>query len=87
MLASHYAPSARVVLAESRDEAMHLAADLEHVELIDRTADLVDYAQHLYADLRDADARGTGIIVAVLPSAEGLGHAIRDRLMKAASPR
>lgn len=87
MLASHYAPSARVVLAESRNEAMQLAADLGHVELIDRTADLVDYAQHLYADLRDADARGTGIIVAVLPTAEGLGHAIRDRLMKAASPR
>jgi L-threonylcarbamoyladenylate synthase len=87
MLASHYAPKARVLLAEDRAEAVQLAADLDHVELIDRTADLVEYAQHLYADLRTADQRGTEVIVAVLPPAEGLGHAIRDRLMKAASPR
>ncbi|MFM2077827.1 MAG: hypothetical protein RJA49_1717 [Actinomycetota bacterium] len=87
MLASHYAPKARVILAEDRAEALQLAADLGHVELIDRTADLVDYAQHLYADLRAADARHTPVIVAVLPAAVGLGHAIRDRLAKAASPR
>jgi hypothetical protein len=61
--------------------------DLDHPELIDRTADLVDYAQHLYSDLRAADARGAGTIVAVLPPPAGLGHAIRDRLMKAAAHR
>ena len=87
MLASHYAPNARVLLAEDRAEALQLAADLDHPELIDRTADLVDYAQHLYSDLRAADARGAGTIVAVLPPPAGLGHAIRDRLMKAAAHR
>jgi L-threonylcarbamoyladenylate synthase len=85
MLASHYAPRARVLLAETRAEAFLLANDIEGVELIDRTADLVDYAQHLYADLRLADDRGARLVVAVLPPAEGLGHAIRDRLIKAAA--
>lgn len=87
MLASHYAPNARVLLAEDRAEALQLAADVDQPELIDRTADLVDYAQHLYSDLRAADARGAGTIVAVLPPPAGLGHAIRDRLMKAAAHR
>ncbi len=87
MLASHYAPHARVVLAESRAEAAVLLADLERAELIDRSDDLVDYAQQLYADLRLADERGVGIVVAVMPPAAGLGHAIRDRLSKAAAHR
>lgn len=87
MLASHYAPSARVLLAETRAEAMVLLADLERAELVDRSDDLVDYAQHLYADLRAADEHGARTIVAVLPPAAGLGHAIRDRLSKAAAAR
>lgn len=85
MLASHYAPRARVLLAETRAEADLLAHDLEHAELIDRSGDLVDYAQQLYADLRLADERGAKVIVAVMPPAAGLGHAIRDRLQKAAA--
>lgn len=85
MMASHYAPRARVLLAETRGEADVLAQDLEHVELIDRSDDLVDYAQQLYADLRLADERGAKVIVAVMPPAAGLGHAIRDRLQKAAA--
>jgi L-threonylcarbamoyladenylate synthase len=85
MLASHYAPRARVLLAETRAEADLLVHDLEHAELIDRSDDLVDYAQQLYADLRLADQRGASVIVAVMPPAEGLGHAIRDRLQKAAA--
>ncbi len=87
MLASHYAPNARVILAETRAEAAVLLADLGHAELIDRTEDLVDYARHLYADLRLADERGAQVVVAVLPPAFGLGHAIRDRLGKAAAHR
>jgi L-threonylcarbamoyladenylate synthase len=85
MLASHYAPRARVLLAETRAEADLLAHDLEHAELIDRSGDLVEYAQQLYADLRLADERGAKVIVAVMPPAAGLGHAIRDRLQKAAA--
>lgn len=87
MLASHYAPTARVLLAETRAEAMVLLQGLEHGELVDRSDDLVDYAQHLYADLRSADEHGARTIVAVLPPAAGLGHAIRDRLSKAAAAR
>ena len=52
--------------------------------VLDHTADLVAYAQRLYADLRQADLDGVPVVVAVLPRAEGLGHAIRDRLRKAA---
>ena len=45
---------------------------------------LVDAAP-VGADLRAADERGVTTVVAVLPPAEGLGHAIRDRLSKAAA--
>jgi L-threonylcarbamoyladenylate synthase len=83
MLASHYAPTAEVLLAEHRDQALQLVADIPRAVLIDHGDDLVTYAQTLYADLRTADMAGAKVIVAVLPPAEGLGHAIRDRLMKA----
>jgi L-threonylcarbamoyladenylate synthase len=85
MLASHYAPRAKVLLTESRAEADLLAHDVERAELVDRTGDLVEYARHLYADLRLADERGARVIVAVMPPPSGLGHAIRDRLQKAAA--
>jgi len=83
MLASHYAPSAEVLLAENREQALQLVADIPRAVLIDHGDDLVAYAQTLYADLRTADMAGAKVIVAVLPPAVGLGHAIRDRLMKA----
>ena len=41
-------------------------------------------AQRLYAGLRWLDEQGVEMIVAPMPPAEGLGVAIRDRLMKAA---
>ena len=85
MLASHYAPTARVLLADSADEARQLAAAHPGSEVLDRTDDLVDSARHLYDDLRDADRRGVSVVVAVMPPALGLGHAIRDRLTKAAA--
>jgi L-threonylcarbamoyladenylate synthase len=87
MLASHYAPRARVILAEDRATAYALAADIVHAEVVDHTADLVAYARRLYADLRAADDRHVRVIVAVMPPAAGLGHAIRDRLVKAAAGR
>jgi L-threonylcarbamoyladenylate synthase len=83
MLASHYAPSAEVLLADDREQALQLVADIPRAVLIDHGDDLVGYAQTLYADLRTADMAGAKVIVAVLPPARGLGHAIRDRLMKA----
>lgn len=85
MLPAHYAPRARVILASSTAEATALAAAAGDVLVIDRTADLVDYARELYSDLRHADELGVATVIAVLPPPAGLGHAIRDRLAKAAA--
>jgi L-threonylcarbamoyladenylate synthase len=49
-----------------------------------RMPDLATYAQGLYQALVDADDRGDSVIVAELPPEEGLGRAIRDRLLRAA---
>jgi L-threonylcarbamoyladenylate synthase len=91
MLASHYAPRCRVVLAESSPQAKQLAAAEAaggaRTELLDPHVAAVDYARNLYAWLRAADDRGVEVLVAVLPAAEGLGHAVRDRLIKAAALR
>jgi L-threonylcarbamoyladenylate synthase len=84
MLESHYAPRCKVVLADSRSEAMALADELPGAEILDDD-DLAHYAHTLFARLRDADDRGVHTVVAVLPPARGLGHAIRDRLIKASA--
>lgn len=84
MLESHYAPRCKVMLAESRSEAMALADELPGAEILDDD-DLAHYAHTLFARLRDADDRGVDTVIAVLPPARGLGHAIRDRLIKASA--
>ena len=91
MVASHYAPRARVHLVDRPADATAAAARFGaariDVRVIDGTGDLVRYARNLYAELREADADGCTDIIAVLPPAIGLGHAIRDRLQKAAAHR
>ncbi len=84
MMASHYAPRTPVLLVE-RNEDIGERVGHRTVFIIDRTTNLVESAHHLYDDLRRADDAGVDCIVAVLPPAEGLGYAIRDRLMKAAA--
>ena len=89
MLAAHYAPDCLVVLADdpadaAADAAARRAAG-ETVRVLDRTDDLVEAARRLYADLRAADADRLDALVVVLPPAAGLGHALRDRLVKAAA--
>lgn len=89
MLAAHYAPACEVVLCGSRPDAerevtaLHAAG--RRADLLDRTDDLVVAARELYADLRAADLEGLDAVVVVLPPASGLGHALRDRLTKAAA--
>lgn len=89
MLPSHYAPRAEVVLCEDLDEARRATADRSAAG---RRAVLVwrenprEYATRLYDDLRAADDVAD-VIVAVLPRAEGIGLAVRDRLSRAAHPR
>lgn len=91
MLAAHYAPRCRVHAVESAGAGSELAARLERagrrVSLLDRTADLVSAARSLYADLREADDRDLDDLVVVMPPPAGLGHALRDRLTKAAAGR
>jgi len=50
-------------------------------------ADDAGFARELYAKLREADAAGVDLVVAVPPPASGLGLAVHDRLSRAASPR
>lgn len=89
MLPSHYAPRAEVVLCEDLDEARRAAADRSaagrRTVLVWRE-DAREYAARLYDDLRAADDVAD-VIVAVLPRAEGIGLAVRDRLSRAAHPR
>jgi L-threonylcarbamoyladenylate synthase len=44
-------------------------------------------AHSLFAGLRDLDSRGVTVILCPLPAGDGLGHAIRDRLEKAAKSK
>jgi L-threonylcarbamoyladenylate synthase len=89
MLAAHYAPDSELVLVAdaraARDEADRRRGTGQHVRVLDRTDDLVLAARRLYADLRDADRDRLDALVVVLPPATGLGHALRDRLFKAAA--
>lgn len=45
-----------------------------------------EQAQQLFAKLREADHLGLDALIAVLPDDAGLGHALRDRLQRAAGP-
>lgn len=91
MLASHYAPRCEVRLTDSPSEAAvlvgRLRAEGRRAELLIPDDDLVTAARELFARMRRLDGAGTEVLVAVLPPAHGLGHAIRDRLRKAAGPR
>jgi L-threonylcarbamoyladenylate synthase len=84
MLASHYAPQCHVMLVSSVEDAERLAAGRPGVEIL-ADQDLAHFARTLYSRLRDADDRNVDTLIAVMPPAVGLGHAIRDRLTKAAS--
>jgi L-threonylcarbamoyladenylate synthase len=46
-----------------------------------------EMARELYAGLRALDDQGCTVILCPVPPAEGIGAAIRDRLIKAAQPR
>jgi L-threonylcarbamoyladenylate synthase len=89
MLESHYAPNCQVVLADDRIEAEAIAAVRRskgaRIGVLDRTDDLVLAAQLLYSDLRAADQGRLDALVVVMPQPEGIGYAVRDRLVKAAA--
>ena len=76
MMASHYAPRARVIAVREGEG--------ESVGMVGRIARLVPRADTLYAELRRLDAEGVDVIVIELPREEGLGLAIADRIRRAA---
>lgn len=95
MLASHYAPNAKLRLdatSVDKDEAIldfgGRFADVQHASFdLSPSGDLAEAAANLFAFLRALDATGAETIaVAPIPH-EGLGEAIRDRLARAAAPR
>jgi L-threonylcarbamoyladenylate synthase len=90
MLASHYAPRARVVLvdADAREgEAQRRAQAGERVALLTLPDDPAAAARALYATLRALDADDYDAILATLPPATEANAAVRDRLSRAAAPR
>ena len=94
MLASHYAPNARLRLDAAAPEAgeAYLAFGPEP----ERTAspllnlspagDLREAARNLFSMLHQLDGAASRIAVAAIPHS-GLGEAINDRLRRAAAPR
>ena len=89
MLESHYAPACEVVMADDRTHALRISAEQRaagrRADVLDRTGDLVVAAHLLYDDLRAADRAGLDALVVVMPPAAGIGHALRDRISKAAA--
>ena len=98
LMASHYAPRARVRLDARQVEPgealllfgpalptghAHASATLN----LSPTGDLAEAAAHLFGALRALDATGAGTIAVVPIPEDGLGEAIRDRLTRAAAPR
>lgn len=98
--AAHYAPTARVLTVEADAVADALSEvvvpfglialsnvavpAVDHVRLA-APANAAEYAFALYAALHAADDAGLDVVVAVLPPDSGVGHAVRDRLHRAAS--
>ncbi len=98
MLASHYAPRARVRLdagTVATDEALlafgpNLIEGAERalaIENLSKSGDLREAAQNLFGALRRLDHSGAASIAVMAIPDHGLGEAIGDRLARAAAPR
>lgn len=95
MMASHYAPNARVRLNATSvtpgEALLALGPDVPAhqgpMANLSVTGDLMEAAANLFAMLRTLDAQTPdGIAVMPVPH-EGIGEAINDRLRRAAAPR
>jgi L-threonylcarbamoyladenylate synthase len=97
MLASHYAPKARLRLdaeavlpgeallafGETRPRGAEWAVATRNLS---PSGDLTEAAKNFFAALRSLDEKAVAIAVVPIPNS-GLGEAINDRLRRAASPR
>lgn len=94
-LESHYAPAAQIRLnaAEAAEGELLLAfgegpIGPEYGLNLSETGDLIEAAANLFGHLRRLDEMASGRRIAVMPIPQhGLGHAINDRLRRAAAPR
>lgn len=94
MLASHYAPAARVRLDAQAPRSGEAwlgfgpdENDHPHALNLSPSGDLREAAANLFGHMRRLDALGlAAIAVAAIPE-QGLGEAINDRLRRAAAPR
>jgi L-threonylcarbamoyladenylate synthase len=85
---------ARMIELRNRGHRTGVIICDEMVPLLDKTTDFVSsfgkwgewdrYAKRLFAAFRVFDAQGIVIILCLLPPAEGMGLAVRDRLQRAA---
>jgi L-threonylcarbamoyladenylate synthase len=91
MLASHYAPKARLRLnaksAEPGEVLLGFGAAADATLNLSPRGDLVEAAANLFSHLRALDAQGAKVIAVMPIPRDGLGEAINDRLERAAAPR
>jgi L-threonylcarbamoyladenylate synthase len=94
-LAAAEGPGSDLCEATSRIGLIGLEGDVAHAtrRLPDHqfhevrvAVDLESYARGLYRWFAELDASGVRCIIALLPPDEGIGRAIRDRLLRAAGP-
>ncbi len=88
MMLKHYAPRAVVELFENVEElqarANKLRNDGKRIGVLDTATTIERLAQTVFAQLRDLDTQGMEMILCLLPTPQGLGLAVRDRLLRAA---
>lgn len=94
MLASHYAPKARVRLDAMTPRAGEALLAFGDAPSFDGTTfnlsprgDLIEAAANLFSHLRALDASGATAIAVMPVPRDGLGDAINDRLSRAAAPK
>ncbi|CAN0254361.1 unnamed protein product [Phaeothamnion confervicola] len=94
MLASHYAPKARVRLDASAPRPGEALLAFGEAPKFDGTTlnlsprgDLIEAAANLFSHLRALDASGATAIAVMPVPHQGLGDAINDRLARAAAPK
>jgi L-threonylcarbamoyladenylate synthase len=68
----------------SREMMYSLQAHTDYVSCFGKWGEWLRYAQRLFAALRIMDANEVVVILCPLPPAEGIGLAVRDRLLRAA---
>ncbi len=84
-LKSHYAPMTSLLLSHSPEKDRKRLEEEGKTVAVLRAQSPVQYAQNLYAALREMDGMGVDILIAEPAPNEGLGLAINDRLIRAAS--